>query len=81
MSLKINKNCVFCGSCELDCPNQAISPGEDTYVINPALCTECIGAFDEPQCRLLCPANAIQKDPAHAETREQLAAKYKALHG
>jgi ferredoxin len=81
MSLKINSNCVFCGACELECPNRAISPGADTYTIDPARCTECVGAFDEPQCRLVCPADAIHPDTAHAETRAELQAKFKMLHG
>lgn len=80
MSLKINKDCVFCGSCEIECPNSAISAGSDTYVIDPNLCTECVGAHDEPQCRLVCPSDAIHPDTAHVETHDALLAKYKALH-
>lgn len=35
MAYKITEECVSCSSCELECPNQAISEGEDTYVIDP----------------------------------------------
>ncbi|MBN2751361.1 MAG: YfhL family 4Fe-4S dicluster ferredoxin [Rhodospirillaceae bacterium] len=80
MAMKITKDCVFCGSCEMECPNEAISPGSDSYVIDPALCTECVGAHDEPQCVLVCPGDAIQPDPDHVETPEALLAKYKAIH-
>ena len=47
MSLKINELCVNCDVCEPVCPNKAISMGPDIYVIDPALCTECVGHFDE----------------------------------
>ena len=50
MSLKILDTCVNCDVCEPACPNKAISLGEEFYVIDPALCTECVGHHDEPQC-------------------------------
>ncbi|CAM5270083.1 hypothetical protein RLIN73S_05964 [Rhodanobacter lindaniclasticus] len=37
MSLKILDSCVNCDVCVPACPNQAISLGEEYYVINPAL--------------------------------------------
>lgn len=81
MSLKINELCVNCDVCEPACPNQAISMGETIYVIDPARCTECVGAEDEPQCQLVCPADCIFPDPNNVESREELQAKYDALHG
>jgi ferredoxin len=33
--------CINCGACESECPNEAISLGEDFYVIAPDLCDEC----------------------------------------
>jgi hypothetical protein len=50
-------------------------------VIDPLKCTECVGAHDEPQCKLVCPADCIVKHPDFDETPEQLAEKYAALHG
>lgn len=79
MSLRINALCINCDVCEPACPNSAISQGETIYVIDPALCTECVGHFDEPQCRQVCPVECIPNDPRHPETREQLEAKYRAL--
>ena len=79
MSLKILDTCVNCDVCEPACPNQAISLGEDYYVIDPARCTECVGHFDEPQCVEVCPVECIPLDPEHSETREQLQLKYAAL--
>ena len=81
MALRINELCVNCDVCEPACPNQAISQGETIYLIDPARCTECVGAEDEPQCQLVCPADCIQVDRKHVESPEQLMAKYKALHG
>lgn len=56
MALKIVVDtCTVCGACEFECPNAAIGFESDTYVIDPALCTECQGAFDAPQCAEVCP--------------------------
>lgn len=79
MALKITSDCINCDVCEPQCPNQAISMGEDFYQINPDLCTECVGHFDEPQCVAICPVDCIPKDVAHAESPEQLLAKYHRL--
>jgi ferredoxin len=63
------------------CPNEAIAAGEP-YVIDALRCTECVGAEDEPQCKLVCPvANCIIPNPDFSETREELLDKYKSLHG
>ncbi len=79
MSLKILDTCVNCDVCEPACPNKAISLGEEFYVIDPALCTECIGHHDEPQCVAVCPVECNDSDPDHAESREQLELKYRQL--
>ncbi|MBI3154673.1 MAG: YfhL family 4Fe-4S dicluster ferredoxin [Burkholderiales bacterium] len=79
MALMITDECINCDVCEPECPNQAISMGPETYVIDPARCTECVGHFDQPQCVQLCPVACIPIDPRHVETREQLAAKAERL--
>lgn len=79
MALKINELCVNCDVCEPVCPNRAITQGETIYVIDPALCTECVGHFDEPQCQQVCPVDCIPLDPNRVESREQLMAKYELL--
>ena len=76
MALIITSECINCDVCEPECPNQAISMGEDYYVIDPARCTECVGHFGEPQCVQVCPVECIPVDPAHVETRQQLERKY-----
>jgi ferredoxin len=79
MSLIITDECINCDVCEPECPNDAISMGDEIYVIEPSLCTECVGHFDEPQCVEVCPVDCIPKDPDNVETPEQLQAKYEAL--
>jgi ferredoxin len=76
MALKITLDCINCDVCEPVCPNQAIFMGSEIYEIDPALCTECVGHFDTPQCQLFCPVDCIPHDPAHVESPESLLQKY-----
>lgn len=55
MAYKITEDCVSCGTCEPECPVEAISQGSETYVIDPDKCTEC-GA-----CAEVCPVDAIKQ--------------------
>lgn len=79
MALLINDECVNCGVCEPECPNNAITEGDDIYIIDPDKCTECVGHYDEPQCIEVCPVDCIPKDPDREETKEELQTKYEAL--
>lgn len=79
MSLFITDECINCDVCEPECPNGAISQGTEIYEIDPALCTECVGHFDTPQCVEVCPVDCIPSDPDNVETHEQLQAKYEVL--
>ena len=81
MALLINNDCTSCDACPEVCPNKAISIENSIYVIDPAKCTECVGAHDEPQCMAVCPADCIIPNPDFAETKDQLMAKYHSLHG
>ncbi|MBP6909371.1 MAG: YfhL family 4Fe-4S dicluster ferredoxin [Acidobacteria bacterium] len=76
MAYKITEECINCGACEPECPNQAISAGDERYEINPDKCTECVGYFDEPQCASVCPVNCCIPDPDHRETKEELETKF-----
>ncbi len=75
----ITDECINCDVCEPECPNAAIHLGVEHYEIDPARCTECMGHFDTPQCREVCPVDCIPVHPAHVESREQLLGKYYAL--
>ncbi len=81
MALKILEECTACDACVPVCPNEAIKEGEMIYIIDPMKCTECVGAEDEPQCELVCPADCIFPDPDWEESKEDLQAKYEALRG
>lgn len=79
MSLMITDECINCDVCEPECPNGAISQGDEIYEINPNLCTECVGHYDEPQCIEVCPVDCIPKDPDNVEGPDQLQRKYEKL--
>ena len=79
MALWITDECINCDVCEPECPNQAISMGEQIYEIDPHKCTECQGHFDEPQCVQVCPVECIPVNPEWVETPAQLLAKYRQL--
>ncbi len=76
MSLFITEECINCDVCEPECPNKAIYQGVDIYEIDPNLCTECIGHYDEPQCQIVCPVACIDIDKTNPESREILLTKY-----
>ena len=76
MALMITDECINCDVCEPEGPNEAISAGEEIYVINPEKCTECVGHFDEPQCQKVCPVDCIPLDPDRSESKEDLQQKY-----
>ncbi|MFO1466141.1 MAG: YfhL family 4Fe-4S dicluster ferredoxin [Steroidobacteraceae bacterium] len=81
MALMITAACTACDACEPVCPNKAISVGSPIYVIDALTCTECVGADDEPQCKLVCPQDCIEQNPDFVESRDELMQKYEALHG
>ncbi len=55
------EKCARCGSCEPECPHEAIYQTEDAYVINALLCTECVERYGEPFCVEVCSNEAPQK--------------------
>lgn len=60
MANKITDDCISCGACEPECPNQAISQGDDRYQIDPAKCDECSGKAEQA-CKSTCPNDSIVK--------------------
>ena len=79
MALLITQDCINCDVCAPECPNEAISLGPDIYVIDPDKCTECVGHYNEPQCRVVCPINCIFPNPQQSETPAQLREKFERL--
>ena len=60
MAMTINEECINCGACEPVCPRDAITEGDDIYVIDAEKCTECEGE-DEKHCIESCPVDCIVK--------------------
>ncbi|MGI6658759.1 MAG: DUF362 domain-containing protein [Dethiobacteraceae bacterium] len=56
MAHVISDECISCGSCQPECPVDAISEGADKYEIDPEVCIDC-GA-----CAEVCPVEAISGD-------------------
>ena len=79
MALMITDDCINCDVCEPECPNDAISMGPEIYEIDPHKCTECVGHYDEPQCKQVCPVNCIPFNPEWRESKAELHAKYERL--
>ncbi|ENO7349498.1 YfhL family 4Fe-4S dicluster ferredoxin, partial [Acinetobacter baumannii] len=46
----------------------------------PLRCTECVGFYDAPTCKVVCPIDCIKQDPVHIENKEQLLEKFKDLN-
>ncbi len=80
MAYYITEDCISCGACEPECPNQAITEGDIIFIIHPERCTECVGSFESSRCAEVCPVDACYPDPEHKEAVEQLIAKWRALH-
>jgi ferredoxin len=55
MAHVISSECVKCGNCEPVCPAEAISEGDEQYVIDPEKCTDC------GTCVAECPVEAISQ--------------------
>ena len=79
MSLKITEECIACHACRDECPNTAIEEADPIYIIDPDICTECVGSYDEPACIDACPVDCIIPDPDNLETFEELKLKFKQL--
>lgn len=80
MAFKITDECIACGSCESECPNEAISEGDEIYIIDPDKCTECVGFFSTQQCVEVCPVEAPVRDEENPESQDALLAKFRKLH-
>jgi ferredoxin len=79
MALMITDECINCDVCEPECPNDAIYMGIAIYEIDPKKCTECVGHFDVPQCREVCPVECIPMNPDWPESQDQLMEKFTQL--
>ena len=80
MATLITDDCINCGACVPECPNEAISQGQDIYEIKPELCSESVGFHEEMACAAVCPVDCCVQDPANIETEEALYARLATVH-
>jgi len=73
-------DCTSCSACEPECPNNAITEAEDIFVIDPDLCTECVGFNEAPACVDACPVDCCVDDPEKKESEAVLLARAIRLH-
>jgi len=80
MATMINDECMNCHACEPACPNDAISKLGMQYVIDPKLCTECVGFSWRQECAAVCPTVSCIPDPERPESERILFARAQELH-
>lgn len=80
MATMITSECINCGACEPECPNEAISQQDELYVIDPILCTECVGFHDYEACAAVCPVDCCVTDPNNVEGEDVLITRARELH-
>ena len=52
MAYKMTDACIACGACASECPVEAISEGDNIYVIDADACIDC------GSCANACPVDA-----------------------
>ncbi len=72
MATMITDECIACGACESECPNDAIHLGEEIFAIDADLCSECVGFHDTQMCADACPVSCCVPDPDRRESEEVL---------
>ena len=80
MATMITEECINCGACEPECPNNAITQADEIYVIDPLLCTECVGFHDYEACAAVCPVDCCVTDPNNVETEDALIGRAREIH-
>jgi hypothetical protein len=80
MATMIASDCINSGACEPECPNKAITQGDPIFVIDPVLCTECVGFHDYEACAAVCPVDVCITDPNNVESEEALIQRARQLH-
>jgi ferredoxin len=64
LNLLIQKDCVSCGNCKIECPENAIldnteNKEQDSFFILIDICNLCKKENNEPQCIKVCPVDCI----------------------
>ena len=80
MATMITEDCIACGACEDECPNGAIQLGDGVFVIDPDLCSECVGLHDTQKCQEACPIECCVADPDRRESEKALFRRAAKIH-
>ena len=56
MPYVINDECIMCDICVGECPQNAITPSDPIYIIDPDICDDCA------DCAEICPVEACLPD-------------------
>ena len=96
MAIIITDECINCGACEPECPNNAIYEGgvewamadgntlKGIYILEGGKSVDvhdkCVGFHEEPQCAAVCPVDCCVPDTDRVETKEALLEKKANLH-
>lgn len=80
MSTTITQECINCGACMPECPNDAISEGSEVYEIDATLCTECVGFHAREACQAVCPVECCVPATGVVEDEATLYARATSLH-
>jgi ferredoxin len=57
MANRITEDCISCGACEPECPNGAISQGDDYFEVDAGKCDECAAKGGVHSCKAVCPVD------------------------
>jgi ferredoxin len=76
----ITEDCIACGACESECPNDAIGLGNEIFVVDPDLCSECVGSSETQKCAEACPVDCCVPDPSRRESEETLFQRAQKIH-
>jgi ferredoxin len=80
MATTITEDCIGCGACEGECPNDAIGLEDEIFVIDPSLCSECVGSYQTQKCADACPVECCVPDPDRREDEETLFERAERIH-
>ena len=81
MALLINSDCISCGACEPECPNEAITAGDSIYVIDPTAARSASAPTTLPSASRSARSRVAScRTPISPSRSEDLQAKYERLH-
>jgi len=76
----ITDQCISCGACFMECPWDAIGVEDSKFFIDPEKCSECIGNYDEPKCKSVCPVDdAIILNNIYSDFNEDLSSNINSI--